>query len=120
MGSFREPDSFSCGHTELSDIVCTLIRYVTLHLRDRRGAALFRSRNRAEITIREFKHRVYVKRQTANANLYYVTKFPLYLSFTVHYLYALISSFHANFLSVRIVVSRFICSFSFLLNSHFD
>ena len=64
MGSFLEPNSFSCRHAKLSDIECTLIRYVTLHLRDRRGAALFRSRNRAEITIREFKHHVYVKRQT--------------------------------------------------------
>ena len=26
-------------------------------------------------------------RQTANAYLYHVTKFPLYLSFTVHYVY---------------------------------
>ena len=32
-------------------------------------------------------------RQTANANLYHVTKFPLYLSFTVHYFYTYISSF---------------------------
>ena len=27
-------------------------------------------------------------RQTANANLYHVTKFPHYLSFTVHYYWA--------------------------------
>jgi len=40
VGSFREPDSFSCRHAELSDIVCTLIRYMTLHLGDRRGAQL--------------------------------------------------------------------------------
>ena len=32
-------------------------------------------------------------RQTANANLYHVTKFPLYFSFTVHYFYTWISSF---------------------------
>ena len=30
---------------------------------------------------------------TSNANLYHVTKFPLYLSFTVHYFYTKISSF---------------------------
>ena len=34
-----------------------------------------------------------VKRLTANANLCLVTKFPLYLSFTVHYFYTYISSF---------------------------
>ena len=32
---------------------------------------------------REVKHHFYVKRQ--NVNLYHVIKFPLYLSFTVHY-----------------------------------
>ena len=31
-------------------------------------------------------------RQTANANLYHVTKSPLYLFFTVHYFYAYIGS----------------------------
>ena len=31
--------------------------------------------------------------QTANANLYHVTKFSLYLSFTVHYFYTKINSF---------------------------
>ena len=31
--------------------------------------------------------------QTANAKLYHVTKFPLYLAFTVHDFYTLISSF---------------------------
>ena len=44
--------------------------------------------------------------QTANANLYYVTKFPLYLSFTVNIsTRKLVVS--RNFLSIRIVFSCF-------------
>ena len=54
-------------------------------------------------------------RQTTNANLYHVTKFPLlYLSFTVHYFYTLISSF-TQFLSIKIVLSCF-----YLLSFYFE
>ena len=35
---------------------------------------------------------------TSNANLYHVTKFPLYLSITVHYFYTEISSFTQSFI----------------------
>ena len=46
------PDSFLCRHAKLSGVVWTPIpRYVTLHVRDRRGAASRRCRNRAEITV---------------------------------------------------------------------
>ena len=45
-------DSFSRRHEKLSSIVWTPIRYVTLHIRDRRDlrAAPLRYRNRAEFT----------------------------------------------------------------------
>ena len=44
--------------------------------------------------IREVKH--LRLRQTANANLYHVIKFLLYLSFTVHYFYTYNNYFHAR------------------------
>ena len=44
-------NSCSFRHEKLSSIVWTPIRYVTLHLRDRRGPASLRYKNRAEITI---------------------------------------------------------------------
>ena len=40
-------------------------------------------------------------RETANTNLYHVTKFPLYLSFTVHYFYTKISSFTQFFIHIK-------------------
>ena len=43
-------DRFSCRHEKLFGIVWTPIRYVTLHIRDRRGVAWLRDRNRAELT----------------------------------------------------------------------
>ena len=55
----------------------------------------------------------------AKANLYHVTKFPIYLSFTVHHFYLLISRF-AQFLSIRIVLSCFIRSYSILRNSQLE
>ena len=45
------PDSFACRHVQLSGVVWTPIRYVTLHLRDRRGAALLSYRYRPENTV---------------------------------------------------------------------
>ena len=45
------PDSFACRHVQLSGVVWTPIRYVTLHLRDRRGAALLCYRYRPENTV---------------------------------------------------------------------
>ena len=45
-------------------------------------------------------------RQTANVNLYHVTKFSIYLSFTVHYNNTKIGRF-TPILSVRIVLSCF-------------
>ena len=44
-------DSFLCRHENLSRIVWTPLRYMTLHFRDRRDTASFRYRNRAEITV---------------------------------------------------------------------
>ena len=46
------------------------------------------------------------QRQAANVNLYHVTKFPIFLSFTVHYNYKEIISFMPA-LSMRIALSRF-------------
>ena len=43
--------SLSCCHKKLSSIGWTPIRYVTLHLRDQRGAAVLRYWNRTEITV---------------------------------------------------------------------
>ena len=43
---------------------------------------------------------------TANMNLYHVTKFPLYLSFTVHYNYSKISRF-MPVLCIRAVLNCF-------------
>ena len=40
----------------------------------------------------------------ANVNLYHVTKFSIYLSFTVHYSYTKIGRF-TSILSIRIVLS---------------
>ena len=45
------PDKFSWRHKKLSGIVWTLIQQVTLHFRDRRGAALLQHRNRAATTV---------------------------------------------------------------------
>ena len=45
------PDKFSWRHKKLSGIVWTLIQYVTLHFKDRRGAALLQHRNRAATTV---------------------------------------------------------------------
>ena len=42
----------------------------------------------------------------ANVNLYHVNKFPIFLSFTVHYNYTEIISFMPP-LSMRIALSRF-------------
>ena len=53
-------------------------------------------------------------RQTANVNLYHVTRFPRYLSFSVHYNYTKISRF-TPILSMRTVSSWF-----YLLISHFE
>ena len=50
----------------------------------------------SNLSNREIKHRVYGKRQTANVNLYHVTKFSNYLSFTVHYNCTKIGKIHAN------------------------
>ena len=44
-------DSISCRHRKLLGIVWTPIRYVVLHLRERRGADSLCYRNRAEITV---------------------------------------------------------------------
>ena len=52
--------------------------------------------------IGEIKDRVYGKRQTEN--LFHVTKFPLYLSFTVHYNYTKICRV-IPIISIRIVLS---------------
>ena len=51
-------------------------------------------------------------RQTANMNLYHLTKFPLQLSFSVHYNknFTKIGRF-TPILSARIVLSCFMCSF---------
>ena len=47
-------------------------------------------------------------------NLYHVTKFPLYLSFTVHYSYKKVNRF-TPILSIRIALTSF-----YLLISHFE
>ena len=44
-------DSFSCRSEKVSGTVRKLIRYATLHLRDRRDAASLRCRNRSEIIV---------------------------------------------------------------------
>ena len=46
------------------------------------------------------------QRQAANVNLHHVNKFPIFLSFTVHYNYTEIISFMSA-LSMRIALSRF-------------
>ena len=51
--------------------------------------------------------------ETANVNLYHVTKFPLYLSFTVHYFYTYTSSFVQFFIHIRIVLSSIYMPFIF-------
>ena len=56
-------------------------------------------------------------RQTANASLYHVTKFPLYLSITVHYFNTWISSYTQFFIHKNCFQPFFICSFSILRNS---
>ena len=53
-------------------------------------------------------------RQTANVNLRHVTKFSIYLSFTVYYIYAKIGRF-TTILSITIVLSWF-----YLLICHFE
>ena len=52
-------------------------------------------------------------RETANVNLYHVTKFPLYLSFTVHYFYTYISSF-AQFFSHKNCFEQYLYAVHFL------
>ena len=52
--------------------------------------------------------------QTANVNLYHVTKFSIYLSFTIYYNYPKIGKF-TLILSIRIVLRCF-----YLLISHFE
>ena len=52
-------------------------------------------------------------RQTANVNMYHVTKFSLYFSFTVHYIITNISSF-TPVLSEKLFRTVFICSVSIL------
>ena len=52
-------------------------------------------------------------RQTANVNMYHVTKFSLYFSFTVHYIITNISSF-TLVLSEKLFRTVFICSVSIL------
>ena len=57
--------------------------------------------------IGEVKHHVYVKRQI-NVNLFQVTKFPLYLSFTVQFIISTHNlAVSRNFLSIRTVLSCF-------------
>ena len=60
-------------------------------------------------------------RQTANVNLYHVTKFSTLLSFTVHYNYTKICRFML-ILSLKIVLSSliFICSFLILKISQLE
>ena len=52
-------------------------------------------------------------RETAIVNLYHVTKFPLYLSFTVHYFYTYISSF-AQFFSHKNCFEQYLYAVHFL------
>ena len=52
-------------------------------------------------------------RETANMNLYHVTKLPLYLSFTVHYFYTYISSF-AQFFSHKNCFEQYLYAAHFL------
>ena len=54
--------------------------------------------------MREIKHRVYGKK--ANANLYHVTKFSLFSSFTVHDFNKIVSCF-TPVLSISIVLTCF-------------
>ena len=56
---------------------------------------------------------------TENVNLYHVTKFSLYLSFTVHYNYTKIGRF-PPILSIRIVLAVFVCSFLILKISQLE
>ena len=56
----------------------------------------------------------------ANANLYHVIKFPLYLSFTVHYFHKKISSFTRFFIHKNCFELFFSCSFSILRNSQLE
>ena len=51
---------------------------------------------------------------TANVNLYHVTKFPLYLSFTVHYNYSEISRF------MPVLCIRAVLKCCYLLISHVE
>ena len=61
----------------------------------------------APLSIGEVKHHVYVKRQI-NVNLFQVTKFPLYLSFTVQFIISTHNlAVSRNFLSIRTVLSCF-------------
>ena len=75
---------------------------------------IFKSLCKININTREIKHRVFGKRQTANVNMCHVTKFSIYLSFTVYYIYAKIGRF-TPILSITIVLSWF-----HLLISHFE
>ena len=65
--------------------------------------------------IREIKSHAYGKRQTANVNLYHLTKFFLNLCFTVHYFYPKISSFTLVF-SITLVLDCFSRTFSISRN----
>ena len=57
--------------------------------------------------------------QTANLNLCHVTKFFLSLPSTVHYFYLFLLCF-TQVLSIRIVLSCFICLFSIFRNSQLE
>ena len=48
-----------CAGAKLSGLLWTPIRYVTLHFRDRRGAAPLRYRNRAKITVLTCEQKLY-------------------------------------------------------------
>ena len=74
---------------------------------------ILKSRCKININTREIKHRVFGKRQTWICQCY-VTKFSIYLSFTVYYIYTKIGRF-TPILSITIVFSWF-----YLLISHFE
>ena len=83
--------------------------YPFIYLKPEKGTLFRRNRPVYILAIREIKIHVCV-------NLYHVTKFSPYLSFTVYCFYTRISSF-MPVLSVRIVLDCFIYLFSILRNS---